>query len=60
MPASDDPPEPVSFGARAYPFVLVNARPHTDPTILEVRRSDRVRLRVINVGADTEFRFAVG
>lgn len=60
MPTDDDPLGRVSFGGRAYPLVLINARPPADPTVLEVRRGDRVRLRVINAAADTGFRFAVG
>lgn len=55
----DPEPDRVSFGGRAYPFTLVNARPPADPAVFEVRRGDRVRLRVINAAADTGFRFAV-
>ncbi len=64
-PGDDDPTDadlsgPVSFGGRAYPLTLINARPPEDPVVLDVRRGDRVRLRVINSAADTGFRFAVG
>lgn len=55
-----DPLEWVSFGGRYYPLMLVNGRPPEDPTVLEIRRGERVRLRVMNIGADTGFRFAVG
>ena len=51
--------EHISFGGRAYPFILVNARPPADPSEFKVRRGDRVRLRIINAAADTGFRFAV-
>jgi FtsP/CotA-like multicopper oxidase with cupredoxin domain len=49
----------VSFGGRAYPFMLVNAKPPADPAIFDVKRGERIRLRVINAAADTAFRFAV-
>lgn len=49
----------VSFGGRRYPLLLVNGRPGDDPAAFEVARGDRVRLRVMNIGADTGFRFAV-
>lgn len=52
-------PDRVSFGGRAYPLMLVNTRPPDDPAVFEVRRGDRVRLRVVNVAADTGFRFAI-
>jgi FtsP/CotA-like multicopper oxidase with cupredoxin domain len=57
-------PEPatgdaVSFGGRAYPLLLANGRPPDDPAVLEARPGDRVRLRVMNIAADTGFRFAV-
>lgn len=57
--ADPGPAERVSFGGRAYPFMLVNARPPADPAVFEVRRGDRVRLRVVNAAADTGFRFAI-
>lgn len=49
----------VSFGGRSYPFLLVNAKPPADPAVFDVRKGDRVRLRIINSAADTAFRFAV-
>jgi FtsP/CotA-like multicopper oxidase with cupredoxin domain len=58
-PVADPEPDRVSFGGRSYPLMLVNARPPADPTVFEVRRGDRVRLRVVNVAADTGFRFAI-
>jgi FtsP/CotA-like multicopper oxidase with cupredoxin domain len=47
------------MGGRNYPLVLVNGRPPRDPQAFEVRRGERVRLRVMNIAADTGFRFAV-
>ncbi|TQN43328.1 secreted protein [Blastococcus colisei] len=61
-PAGDTDPDPadtVSFGGRAYPLLLVNGRPPEDPAVLEARAGDRVRLRVMNIAADTGFRFAI-
>ncbi|TKJ18244.1 copper oxidase [Blastococcus sp. CCUG 61487] len=60
-PETEEPPaaEEVSFGGRAYPLLLVDGRPPEDPRVLEVRPGDRVRLRVMNVAADTGFRFAI-
>ncbi|MDK3258417.1 multicopper oxidase family protein [Blastococcus capsensis] len=57
--AISDAREVVSFGGRRYPFLLVNGRPPEDPTVVEGRPGDRLRLRVMNVAADTGFRFAV-
>lgn len=59
--AAEDPggPDRVSFGGRSYALMLVNARPPDDPAVFEVRRGDRVRLRVVNAAADTGFRFAI-
>ena len=49
-------------GDAVYPHHLINGRPLTDPLTLEPRPSDgdRVRLRVINAGSDTAYRFAIG
>ncbi|RBY89207.1 multicopper oxidase family protein [Blastococcus sp. TBT05-19] len=57
--AVDPGPATVSFGGRTYPLVLVNGHPPDDPPVLEGRPGDRLRLRVMNVAADTGFRFAV-
>lgn len=43
-----------------YPLYMINGRTASDPLTLAVRRGDRVRLRLINAGAQTVFRFAVG
>ncbi|CCG03213.1 multicopper oxidase family protein [Blastococcus saxobsidens] len=58
-PAVPDAREVVSFGGRRYPFLLVNGRPPEDPAVVEGRPGDRLRLRVMNVAADTGFRFAI-
>ncbi len=47
-------------GDVTYPMFLINGRPASDPDTLRVRRGDRVRLRIINAGADTIFAVAVG
>ena len=53
-------PEPIiSFGGRAYPFILVNGSPPQDPAVFDARKGDRIRFRIINSAADTAFRFAV-
>ena len=62
--ASVDPEPPadanaVSFGGRAYPLLLINGRPPEDAPVLETRSGDRLRLRVMNIAADTGFRFAI-
>ncbi len=57
--AQGDPGRTISFGGRGYPLLLVNGRPPEDPQVLEGRAGDRLRLRVMNVAADTGFRFAV-
>jgi FtsP/CotA-like multicopper oxidase with cupredoxin domain len=54
-----DPADVVSFGGRAYPLLLINGRPPEDAPVLEARPGDRLRLRVMNIAADTGFRFAV-
>ncbi|SOE03156.1 multicopper oxidase family protein [Blastococcus haudaquaticus] len=54
-----DPVDAVSFGGRSYPLLLVNGRPPEDAPVLTARPGDRLRLRVMNIAADTGFRFAV-
>ena len=48
-----------SSGNIDYPLYLINGRVADDPVTLEVRRGQRVRLRLMNPAADTVFRFAV-
>ena len=49
-------------GDAVYPFHLINGRPLGDPLTLDPapRAGDRVRLRIINAGGDTAYRFAIG
>jgi FtsP/CotA-like multicopper oxidase with cupredoxin domain len=46
-------------GDVAYPLYLVNGRAPTDPDVLNAQPGQRVRLRMINAGADTMFRVAL-
>src|SRR5262249_25179762 len=46
-------------GDVTYPLFLLNGRPPADPQTFEVRRGDRVRLRLISAAADTHFLFSV-
>lgn len=43
-----------------YPLYLINGRHSSAPVELAVRKGERIRLRLINAGADTPFRVAVG
>ncbi|MEV0946842.1 multicopper oxidase family protein [Rhodococcus sp. NPDC049939] len=43
-----------------YPYYLINGTLPADPFGLQARPGQRVRLRIINAGADTAFRFSVG
>lgn len=47
-------------GDIAYPYYLINGRSPESRQTITARRGGRVRLRIINAGADTAFRFAVG
>lgn len=47
-------------GDVTYPAHLINGRLPLDPFTLRVTPGRRVRLRVINAGSDTAYRFAVG
>jgi multicopper oxidase len=42
-----------------YPFYLVNGRIATAPTVFEAKPGQRIRIRIINSGADTTFRVAL-
>ncbi len=42
-----------------YPLYLVNGRPPGSPRSLGARPRERVRLRIVNAGADTAFRVAL-
>jgi FtsP/CotA-like multicopper oxidase with cupredoxin domain len=43
-----------------YPLYLVNGHSAADPDLLVAKPGDRVRLRIINAGADTIFTVALG
>ncbi|ANF31871.1 copper oxidase [Leifsonia xyli] len=43
-----------------YPYYLINGRPAEDPATFTAKPGQRVRLRIINAGGDTAFRFSVG
>ncbi len=47
-------------GDVAYPAYLANGRTADSPTEYDVKPGQKVRLRLINAGADTAFRVAVG
>lgn len=42
-----------------YPLYLLNGRPPADPESFTAKPGERVRLRIINAGADTAFRFGI-
>lgn len=46
-------------GDVTYPYFLINGRTPIDPQVVDYRAGQRIRLRVINAGADTAFRVAV-
>lgn len=58
---SGDPARPLGndTGDVTYPYYLINGKAPTDPASYDVRPGERVRLRLINAGADTPFRVAV-
>jgi FtsP/CotA-like multicopper oxidase with cupredoxin domain len=43
-----------------YPYYLINGRLPSDPVTFTARPGQRARLRIINAGADTAFRVALG
>ncbi|MCX4611383.1 multicopper oxidase family protein [Streptomyces mirabilis] len=47
-------------GSIDYPFYLVNGRLPKAPSVFRARKGDRIRLRIINAGAETAFRVALG
>ncbi|MGQ0631776.1 MAG: multicopper oxidase family protein [Sporichthyaceae bacterium] len=49
----------IKLGGRSYPLFLVNGRPAADPATFEVRTGERVRLRLMNIAADTGFLVAL-
>ena len=46
-------------GDVTYAYYLINGRTTTDAQVLDYRAGQRIRLRIINAGADTAFRVAV-
>jgi len=46
-------------GDVTYPYFLINGRTPTDPQVRDFRAGQRIRLRIINAGADTAFRVGV-
>ena len=46
-------------GDVTYPLYLINGRPDNDPDVFPAKPGDRVRLRIINAGADTIFTVAL-
>ncbi|CAG6395234.1 multicopper oxidase family protein [Streptomyces cocklensis] len=43
----------------AYPLHLINGRPPNDPRPIRCKPGTRLRLRIVNAGAETPYRFAV-
>ncbi len=43
-----------------YPMFLMNGRPPNDPPSFDAKPGERLRLRLINAGAETAFRVALG
>src|SRR5699024_2984913 len=42
-----------------YPLYLINGKPAHDPQTFAAKPGERIRLRIINAGGDTAFRFGV-
>lgn len=47
-------------GDVVYPLFLMNGRPPKDPPTFTAKPGERIRLRIVNSGAETSFRVAVG
>ncbi|MFB8248393.1 multicopper oxidase family protein [Streptomyces sp. NPDC055952] len=47
-------------GHVAYPHYLINGRLPENPSVFRCRPGDRIRVRIINAGAETAFRVALG
>ncbi|QHE72973.1 multicopper oxidase family protein [Rhodococcus sp. WAY2] len=62
MGSQIDPGNPLGAdtGDVDYPYYLINGTLGADPFTVRARPEQRVRLRIINAGADTAFRVAVG
>jgi FtsP/CotA-like multicopper oxidase with cupredoxin domain len=59
MGTTPDEPLGADTGDVAYPGHLINGRLPADPDTVRARPGQRVRLRLINAGGDTAYRFAV-
>ncbi|NMM22526.1 MAG: multicopper oxidase family protein [Phycicoccus sp.] len=59
MPSADRPLG-ADTGDVAYPVHLINGRPPLDPFVISTAPARRIRLRIINAGSDTAYRFAIG
>ena len=57
-----DPRQPLGedAGDVTYPAHLINGRLPQDPHVVESKAGNKVRLRIINAGSDTAYRFLVG
>lgn len=42
-----------------YPLYLINGKPANDPQTFTAKPGERIRLRIINAGGDTAFRFGI-
>ncbi|CAN5121062.1 multicopper oxidase family protein [soil metagenome] len=59
MSVSENQPLGEDTGDVAYPGHLINGRLPADPITITARPGQRVKLRIINAGGDTAYRFAV-
>jgi FtsP/CotA-like multicopper oxidase with cupredoxin domain len=59
MPSADQPLG-ADTGDVDHPVHLINGRPPQDPFVIATTPGRRIRLRIINAGSDTAYRFAVG
>lgn len=57
---TDTAPLGTDTGDVRYPAHLINGRLPADPHVITAKPGQRLRLRVINAGADTAYRFAIG
>ena len=62
LPALGEPARGASqldAGDVQFPLYLINGRPPADPFAVQVKRGERLRLRLLNAAADTLFAFSV-
>lgn len=63
MGGPSDPTNPLgpdTGDVKDYPYYLINGRISTDPVTVAAKPGQRLKLRIINAGADTAFRVALG